>query len=83
MIQIEKGYKSVGIDVSKNSLDVFFLEGSQSSNYANNSEGIAALVKDLGNHKPDLVVFESTGGFELQLLVALVKKKLLLLKINE
>ena len=76
MIQIEKGYKSVGIDISKKSLDVFYLDNNQWCKYSNNPEGISKLVKALRFHKPDRVIFESTGGFELPLLIALVKNKM-------
>jgi len=76
MIKTEKGFKSVGIDVSKDSLDVYYLEGNKWTKSANSPEGISKLMKNLKYHNPDIVVFESTGGFEIPLLIALAESKM-------
>jgi transposase len=73
-IQREKGYRSVGIDVSKDTLDIHYLDSNQWTKCSNTSEGITKFMKELLSHKPHIVVFESTGGFELPLLVALAEK---------
>jgi transposase len=59
----------VGIDVSKARLDVAQRPGGRSS-YANDTSGIAALVKSL-SPPPALLVMEATGGLERPLAMAL------------
>jgi transposase len=55
----------VGVDVSKDSLDVAI--GSQKNiiTFANDQKGADVLVKKLSRIGPELTVFESTGGYEL------------------
>lgn len=76
MSQIEKGFRSVGIDISKDKLDVFYLDNGKWEYYQNNPTDITKLIKALKHHKPDLVVFEPTGNCELPLLLALIKHNL-------
>lgn len=54
----------VGIDVSKDRLDVHVLPAGEAFAVARNGEGIAALVERLGALHPHLVAIEATGGFE-------------------
>jgi len=53
-----------GIDVSKESLDVFLLPCGASQRFSNNESGCAELVKLLTEKAPSRVIFESTGGLE-------------------
>ena len=56
----------VGIDVSKERLDVHLLPEGEVFDVANDPEGIDALVERLlqGGVRPDLVVLEATGRYE-------------------
>ena len=51
----------VGVDVSKDSLDV---DNGRSWRVKNNGKGIARIIKTLSAQSPKLVVVESTGGYE-------------------
>jgi transposase len=54
----------VGIDVSKDQLDVCFLPDGEALSVANDPEGIDALVGRLQEVGPELVVLEATGRYE-------------------
>ncbi len=55
----------VGVDVSKDSLDVAIGPGKDITTFANDQKGVDALVKKLSRIDPELTVLESTGGYEL------------------
>lgn len=61
----------VGIDVSKDRLDVATWPQSQSSSVANNDDGIETLVNRLKPLQPTCIVLEATGGLEMPALAAL------------
>lgn len=61
----------VGIDVSKQRLDVALLPGAEIFSVAHDPEGIAALVERLKAGAPSSVVLEATGGLETRLASAL------------
>lgn len=75
-IPIDKNYRSVGIDISMEKLDVYFLSDDKWKTFDNSQTGIKKLVKNLHNYKPDLIVFEPTGNFELPLLISLTEEDL-------
>ena len=54
----------VGIDVSKDTLDVCVLPTGESFRVSNDEAGIAALVRKLKPLSPERVVMEATGGLE-------------------
>lgn len=54
----------VGIDVSKDRLDVHVRPSAESFAVARDSDGVAALAERLAALTPTLVVMEATGGFE-------------------
>ena len=54
----------VGIDVSKDRLDVHMRPGGESFALARDGEGLAKLCERLSRSPPNLVVLEATGGFE-------------------
>ena len=56
----------VGIDVSKDHLDVSVTSEARVWREANNPEGIASLLTSLGRVAPRLVVMESSGGYQYQ-----------------
>jgi transposase len=55
----------VGVDVSKDSLDVAIGPHKDIITFANDQKGADALAKKLRRIDPELTVFESTGGYEL------------------
>jgi transposase len=55
----------VGVDVSKDSLDVAIGAEKDIITFANDQKGVDALVKKLSRIDAQLTVFESTGGYEL------------------
>jgi len=62
---------SVGVDVSKNTLDVCFHQTKSFFKIENSHKGINLLLKKLANFKVDKIVFEASGGYEQRLLLAL------------
>jgi transposase len=60
----------MGIDVSKDRLDVAVLRGGCES-VDNNQEGIAKLVQELLELEPELIVVEATGGYQRSVVDAL------------
>ena len=56
----------IGIDVSKDTLELCVGEGIDRWTFSNDESGIAAMVKWVRNHAPVLVVLEATGGLEMQ-----------------
>jgi transposase len=64
----------VGIDVSKKKLDVAVRPSGTTYQFANDAEGIAKLVETIKGTGA-LVVLEPTGGYETELVCALVEAK--------
>src|ERR687886_456601 len=56
--------KYVGIHVSKNMLDLLVRPTGTRQQHPNDVDGIAALVKQLRQLRPSLIVCEATGGWE-------------------
>ena len=61
----------VGIDVSKDRLDVAVLAESKEQQVANTSQGITQLVAWMQELEPELIVVEATGGYQRSLVDAL------------
>lgn len=61
----------VGIDVSKDTLEVAKLGKKPTEQFANTKPGIAKLVRHLKQWKPKLIVVEATGGYEEAVVLAL------------
>ena len=75
--------KAVGIDVSKDGLDVAFEPNTRpSEQFDNTAEGIDLLVELLARQRPDFVVLEATGGFERPVAAALLERQLPVSVIN-
>ena len=72
----------VGIDVSKDRLDVHILPQDDAFTVERNGAGLAVLVKRLTPLLPSLVVVEATGGFESTTAAALAGAGLPLAVIN-
>jgi transposase len=61
----------VGVDISKASLEVGTWPKTQLRTFSNQAQGYAQLLAYLDELSPQLVVMEATGGYELDLAVAL------------
>jgi transposase len=59
--------KFIGIDISKDTFDVFVLPTEKRWSNTNNPSGIAETVKRLKKQKPTHIVLEATGGLEIHL----------------
>jgi transposase len=60
------------LDVSKKTLDVYFRPSGERLTVSNNESGHGVLVEQCKAHSADIVVFESTGGYERDATHALV-----------
>jgi transposase len=65
----------IGIDVGKAKLDVAFSLG-EVFVFTNDSAGIGLLVEQIKPHSVELIVMEPSGGYELELWLALHKANL-------
>lgn len=72
----------VGIDVSKEKLDISTLPDPRNWCVANADEGIAGLVNQLKSLGPRLIVLEATGGYEAAVAAALAIEKLPVAVVN-
>ena len=72
----------VGIDVSKDQLDIAVRPGKKFFTISNDDSGIKALVQRLLSLKPQLVVLEAAGGYEIPAVYALDQASLPLAIMN-
>jgi transposase len=72
----------IGIDVSKDRLDVHVRPTDETFAVARDGEGLTALIERLSTLDPDLVVLEATGGFEQTVAAALVGAAIPLAVVN-
>ena len=72
----------VGIDVSKDSLDVAVAPSGEKRQYSNNEAGMSKLLGKLLKLGPALIVMEPTGGFEALLAGALAAEGLPVAVVN-
>lgn len=80
---MNSSFVSIGIDVSKAYLDIFFYPLRKSRRFDNSSEGIAKLLKFIAdNIEPDLIVIEASGGYERNLLYASQEAGFLIALVN-
>ncbi len=70
-VQVESKQVFVGIDVSKDWVDVAVRPTGEAWNSVQDEAGVEALVQRLRKLEPCLVVLEATGGYEVPLVVAL------------
>jgi transposase len=72
---------TIGVDISKDALDVYRLPDGQSRRFANEAAGHKALIAVIGK-TAGLVVFEPTGPYHRVFEAALAKKGLAFVKVN-
>ena len=72
----------VGIDVSKDKLDVADSKSEKVKQYPNDDKGIARLVEQMQKLSPERIVVEATGGYETTMLVAMAHVELPVVLMN-
>ncbi len=72
----------VGIDVSKDTLDVVILPAGESLKLPNKGKGWGKLIRRLAGKLVQVVAFEATGGYERGLLKALNEARLPAARVN-
>lgn len=72
---------TIGVDISKSHLDVFYLERKAAQRFENTPDGLRALRKWLGSTPPTRVVYEPTGPYH-RLFEDAFAGKLPLVKVN-
>ena len=72
----------IGVDVSKERLDVAVAPSGESMSFANSEDGIALLADFLKPRNPELVLFEATGGWEMNAVHHLAAQRLPLVVLN-
>ena len=72
----------VGIDVSKNRLDVAVLGEEQGWQVNNTPDGIASFVQQMADLQPELIVVEATGGYQRGVVAALCEAGLAVAVVN-
>ncbi|MEO5355467.1 MAG: IS110 family transposase [Magnetococcus sp. XQGC-1] len=65
----------IGVDVSRDLLDVCVYPTMEQKSFSNNEKGIDDLVGFVGSLHPQLIVFEATGGYEMAAVSALVANR--------
>lgn len=74
--------QSVGVDISKDTLDVHAHPGGASRRFGNNAKGFKALVAWLGGFEVLRVVFEPTGAYHHDFERHLAQAAFALVKVN-
>ncbi|HEX4301850.1 MAG TPA: IS110 family transposase [Rhizomicrobium sp.] len=74
--------QNVGVDISKDFLDVAFYPASQTQRFANDAKGLRALVKYLKPLQVKRVVFEATGAYHRLFERTLAQAGLPMVKVN-
>lgn len=72
----------IGIDVSKEHLDVASDDGALEARFANDEQGHGQIVARLREMAPELVVLEATGNFQLELSIMLASAKVPMAVVN-
>jgi transposase len=72
----------VGVDVSKNSLDVYIYPAAKKLHIENNEIGIASLISELAKYQIERIACEASGGYEYQMFHALKRHGFCIWKIQ-
>lgn len=79
---MQKNQEYIGVDVSKESLDMVVYSTGEIRSFSNDEAGIAEATIWLKQVKPTITVMEATGGMEVSLYVALQEANLPVAVIN-
>ena len=74
--------QNVGVDISKDFLDVAFFPPTESWRFANDNKGFRALLKKLGKRVIERIVYEPTGAYHRLFERTLAEAHLPLVKVN-
>lgn len=74
--------KVVGIDISKHHFDLHLLPEDTAAHYTNDAEGIQQCLQYLAQVRPERIVLEATGGYELALTLELQTAELPVIVVN-
>ena len=72
----------IGIDISKEELEIATWQEQTTKQYTNTRKGIKALIAELSNKTITLIVVEATGGYEYQLVVEMLSAGLPVALVN-
>ena len=72
----------IGIDVSKDALEVHVLESGLHNVFSNDEDGVEALVDWIAPLNPALVILEATGGYEQDAVLSLLESDLPVAVVN-
>lgn len=72
---MENSVRFVGIDVSKDHLDIHIRPDGQQQRFTNDSDGLTVLSEVLKRFPVQLIVMEATGGFEQRVVATLAADK--------
>ena len=72
----------IGIDVAKAELVIAARPSGERWTVANDERGVETLVRRLGRERPELIVLEATGGYELLCVAALAAATLPVVVVN-
>ena len=72
----------IGVDVSKDLLDVKVLPSNEVQQFFNDDPGVKKFITFVIKIDPQLIVFESTGGLEMLAVSSLIEKHLPAVVIN-
>jgi transposase len=72
----------IGLDVSKDTLDVAVRPTGEEMSFANTEDGVALMADFIQPFSPRLIVLEATGGWEAAAVGALAAKKLPVVVVN-
>jgi transposase len=79
---VKRGQMFVGIDVSKQRLDVHVLPTGEAWSVTNDDSGHRELLEKLGGLQPQLIVLEATGGYHSQVVAELATRALPVAVVN-
>jgi transposase len=74
--------QNVGVDISKDFLDIAIHPAGQTARFANDAKGLRALIKYLAPHQVARVVFEATGAYHRLFERTLAEAGLPMVKVN-
>jgi transposase len=79
---MDQSSRFVGIDISKDHLDVHIRPDDRQQRFAYDQDGLADLLKIMTELKPHRIVMEATGGYEQRLVAVLAAEQLPVAVVN-
>jgi len=73
---------TIGIDISKDTLDAFWMLGKEHRQFLNNKSGLRSLIGWVKRVKIPLIVFEATGVYHRLLEASLASQNLPFAQVN-